>query len=77
MGLGLTRALCYQVASKVAAGELEIVLADFEVAPLPVHVIYRAGGKVPARARSFVDVVMKALRENPVLMPDKLLRAVK
>jgi DNA-binding transcriptional LysR family regulator len=67
LGLGLTRVLSYQVASKVAAGELEIVLADFELPPLPIHVVYQGGRKAPARVRSFVDFAVKALREHPAL----------
>ena len=67
MGLGLTRVLSYQVASKVAAGELEIVLADFELPPLPIHVVYQGGRKAPVRVRSFVDFAVNVLREHPAL----------
>lgn len=67
MGLGFTRVLSYQVASRVAAGDLEIVLADFELPPQPVHVIYQGGRKAPARIRSFVDRVVSALRDHPAL----------
>ena len=67
LGLGFTRVLSYQVASKVAAGELEIILADFELPPLPIHVIYQGGRKAPARVRSFVDFAVKTLREHPAL----------
>jgi len=65
LGLGFTRVLSYQVAGKVAAGELEILLADFELPPLPIHVVYQGGRKAPARVRSFVDFVVQALREHP------------
>jgi DNA-binding transcriptional LysR family regulator len=67
LGLGFTRVLSYQSASKVAAGELEIVLADFEMPPLPIHVLYQGGRKAAARIRSFVDFTVKALREHPAL----------
>ena len=67
LGLGLTRVLSYQVASKVASGELEIVLADFELPPLPIHVVYQGGRKAPARIRSFVDFAVSALRQHPSL----------
>lgn len=67
LDLGFTRVLSYQVSSKVAAGELEIVLADFELPPLPIHVMYQGGRKAPARIRSFVDFMVKALREHPAL----------
>lgn len=67
LGLGLTRVLSYQVASKVASGELEIVLQNFELPPLPIHVVYQGGRKAPVRVRSFVDYAVKALREHPAL----------
>jgi DNA-binding transcriptional LysR family regulator len=67
LGLGYTRILSYQSASKVAAGELEIVLADFEMPPLPIHVLYQGGRKAATRVRSFVDFTVKALREHPAL----------
>ncbi|RON51005.1 LysR family transcriptional regulator [Pseudomonas frederiksbergensis] len=67
LGLGLTRVLSYQVASKVASGELEIVLAEFELPPLPIHIVYQGGRKAPARIRSFVDFAVQALRDHPAL----------
>ncbi|MCW1247266.1 LysR substrate-binding domain-containing protein, partial [Pseudomonas sp. SAICEU22] len=66
-GLGMTRVLSYQVASNIDAGELEIVLADFELPPLPIHVVYQGGRNAPARVRSFVDFMVNALREHPAL----------
>ncbi|WP_339453132.1 LysR family transcriptional regulator [Pseudomonas sp. EA_5y_Pfl2_R50] len=74
LGLGLTRVLSYQVANKVAAGELEIVLAEFELPPLPIHVVYQGGRKAPARVRSFVDFTVDTLREHPALKQQALLR---
>ncbi|RKS20269.1 LysR family transcriptional regulator [Pseudomonas sp. WPR_5_2] len=67
LGLGFTRVLSYQVASKIAAGELEIILSEFELPPLPIHVVYQGGRKAAARVRSFVDIMVKALREHPAL----------
>jgi DNA-binding transcriptional LysR family regulator len=77
LGLGLTRVLSYQVAGKVASGELEIVLADFELPPLPIHVVYQGGRKAPARVRSFVDHAVKTLREHPALQNAALFHQVK
>lgn len=67
LGLGYTRVLSYQVASKIAAGELEIVLADFEMQPLPIHLVYQGGRKAPARVRGFVDFMAKSLRAQTAL----------
>ena len=69
LGWGLTRVLSYQVASKVAGGELEIVLHDFEQPPLPVHVVYQGGRKVAAKVRSFVDFCERRLGQDPALNP--------
>jgi DNA-binding transcriptional LysR family regulator len=77
MGVGPTRVLSYQVADKVASGELEVVLADFELPPLPIHVVYQGGRKAPARVRSFVDFTVKALREHPALKNAALLHQLK
>ncbi|MEX3774711.1 LysR family transcriptional regulator [Pseudomonas sp. MYb118] len=67
LGFGFTRVLSYQIANQIASGELEIVLADFELPPLPIHVVYQGGRNAPARIRSFVDFTVKALREHPAL----------
>ena len=67
LGLGLTRVLSYQVANQVAAGELEIVLAEFELPPLPIHVVYQGGRKAPARIRGFVDFAVDGLRQHSSL----------
>lgn len=66
-GLGMTRVLSYQIASEVESGALEIVLADFELPPLPIHVVYQGGRNAPARVRSFVDFTVNALRKHPAL----------
>lgn len=72
LGGGLTRVLCYQVAAKVASGELEIVLQDFEQPPLPVHVVYQGGRKVAAKVRAFVDFCEQRLGQDQALNPHGL-----
>ncbi len=54
-GLGVTRALSYQVADAVAAGKLVTVLEAFEPEPWPVHFVYAGGRLVPAKLRAFLD----------------------
>ncbi|WP_295462867.1 LysR family transcriptional regulator [uncultured Pseudomonas sp.] len=65
-GQGLTRALHYQVAPALAEGELQIVLAEHEEAPLPIHLIYPEGRQAPAKVRAFIDLAVAALRDNPL-----------
>jgi DNA-binding transcriptional LysR family regulator len=71
-GWGLTRVLSYQVASQVAAGELELLLEDYELPPLPIHVVYQGGRKVSAKVRTFVDFCAAQLSRDPALNPQAL-----
>lgn len=66
-GFGLTRLISYQVANELAAGTLTTVLADFEEASLPVHVIHREGRNGSAKVRSFVDLAVERLRADKAL----------
>jgi DNA-binding transcriptional LysR family regulator len=66
-GFGLTRLLSYQVANELAAGTLAAVLADFEDAALPIHVIHREARHGSAKVRSFVDLAVATLRADAAL----------
>jgi DNA-binding transcriptional LysR family regulator len=61
-GRGVTRVFSCQIAEHVRAGDLEIVLADDEEAPIPVHVILPAGRLSMPKARAFVDFAVPRLR---------------
>jgi DNA-binding transcriptional LysR family regulator len=63
-GPGLTRVLSYMIAPDLKAGRLRIVLADYEPAPLPIHVVYQEGRKAAARVRAFVDFMVERLRSD-------------
>lgn len=69
LGWGVTRVLSYQVASQVAAGELEVVLQDFEPPALPIQVVYLKSNRVPAKVRTFVDFLTERLGANTALRP--------
>jgi len=64
---GIAHLLSYQIAPDVAAGRLQIVLSDFELPPLPIHVVHREGRMVSAKVRSFVDFMTTRLRADPTL----------
>lgn len=66
-GFGIARLLSYQVAPLLASGQLKILLGQFELPPLPVHVIHREGRQSAAKVRSFVDLVVARLRANTSL----------
>lgn len=66
-GWGLTRVLHYQIGPGLLAGKLQIVLADHEEPPLPIHVLHPAGRHAPAKVRAFVDLAVDRLRANRLL----------
>jgi DNA-binding transcriptional LysR family regulator len=66
-GWGLTRVLNYQIGPALMAGELQIVLSDYEEPPMPVHLLHPEGRKAPAKARAFVDMAAARLRDNRLL----------
>ena len=66
-GLGITRLLSYQVAEHVRSGALQIVLSDFEAAPLPVHVVHHEGRRATQKVRAFIDLAVDSLRADPRL----------
>lgn len=67
LGAGYTRVLSYQAAEAVAQGELEIVLDEFAIAPLPIHLLYQEGARQPAKVRSFVTHCAERLGNDPAL----------
>jgi DNA-binding transcriptional LysR family regulator len=66
-GLGITRLLSYQVAAHVRRGALQVVLEDYESAPLPVHVVHHEGRRTTQKVRAFVDLAVERLRGDPAL----------
>jgi DNA-binding transcriptional LysR family regulator len=61
-GVGATRVLHYQCAQQVRDGALRIILEDFEVDPVPVHLIHAARGALPSKMRVFLDFAVPVLR---------------
>jgi DNA-binding transcriptional LysR family regulator len=63
-GVGATRVLHYQCADAVRSGALRLLLADYEPAPLPIHLIHAARGVLPLKMRFFLDFAAARLRHR-------------
>ncbi len=63
-GVGVTRALSYQVADARRAGTLDVVLPKFEPASKPVSLVYARQGRLPLKLRAFIDFAVPRLRER-------------
>jgi DNA-binding transcriptional LysR family regulator len=66
-GFGVTRLLSYQIAPHLAAGELRVVLQEYETARLPIHVLHSEGRQASAKVRTFVDALVERLRADRAL----------
>jgi DNA-binding transcriptional LysR family regulator len=55
-GGGLTMVLGYQVRDAVRAGRLQVVLAKYETAPLPIQIVYPTSRLLSAKVRAFVEL---------------------
>ncbi|WLE61442.1 LysR family transcriptional regulator [Burkholderia plantarii] len=66
-GLGIAQLLAYQVAEGITTGRLRVLLADYEVEALPVHVVHREGRYVNQKVRAFVDLAVETLRARAAI----------
>ena len=61
---GITRVISYQVPDELANGYLKIVLENFELPRLPIHIVHREGRLSSSKVRSFIDLMAKRLSED-------------
>ena len=67
-GVGVTRVLHYQCADAVSEGELQIVLSQFELEAVPIHLLHPGQDMLPAKTRAFLDFATAQLRDRLVDM---------
>jgi DNA-binding transcriptional LysR family regulator len=65
-GLGIGVAPFFQVRDAIEKGHVEVVLEDFTLAPIPVHAVWPASTRTPARVRRFVDLLAQRLKKEIV-----------
>jgi LysR family transcriptional regulator for bpeEF and oprC len=60
-GIGLVHAYAFHIADELARGKLEIVLADHERPPRPVHALYERQRAAMPKVRVFLDWVQQLI----------------
>ncbi len=68
-GFGIARLLSYQVAAEVEAGQLRVLMPQYEPPELPVHILHREGRYASAKVRAFIDLMGQRLRSDSRLNP--------
>lgn len=66
-GIGISNFMSYQISSQLADGSLKIVLSEYELSPVPVHVLHSEGRYTVAKIRSLIDMLTEDLRADPAL----------
>lgn len=66
-GAGITQLISYQIGAELTAGKLKIILSEYELNPVPVHIMHSEGRNASAKVRTFVDLIAGRLRENTAL----------
>jgi DNA-binding transcriptional LysR family regulator len=61
---GLAQLYSYQVAPHIASGTLQPVLQNYELDPLPVHLVYPQGRFTPQKVRAFIDFAIPHLQKS-------------
>jgi DNA-binding transcriptional LysR family regulator len=63
--MGLTRVLSYQVARELKEGSLVRVLKGYELAPIPVQLVYPSARFLAPRVRAFLDYAAAKIPQMP------------
>jgi DNA-binding transcriptional LysR family regulator len=61
-GVGITQVISYQAAASLQTDRLQIVLAAYEAAPLPVSLLFEGRQRLPLKLRAFLDFAAPRLR---------------
>jgi DNA-binding transcriptional LysR family regulator len=69
-GFGLASLMSYQADGHVAAGTLLAVLAEYQPAPVPIHVVHPAGRHLSHKIRLFLDHLVPGLRRKFEALPN-------
>jgi len=53
--------MAYQAAESLKAKRVQIVLAKFELPPVPIHIVYPTSRLLSAKVRTFIDLVAETV----------------
>ncbi|WP_110634370.1 LysR family transcriptional regulator [Pseudomonas sp. CC120222-01a] len=64
-GFGIAQFHYYQVLDQVTSGRLQVLLANFEEEPKPIHIVHRETHLGSTKVRSFIDTLADYMRNHP------------
>ncbi len=66
-GIGVAANARWLFERELATGDLEVVLPDFELAPMPIHAVLPSGRFVSAKTRALLDHLVEEFVRDPLL----------
>jgi DNA-binding transcriptional LysR family regulator len=66
-GLGITSLISYQIGPQLASGALKVILKDYEIKPVPVHILHCEDRYPSAKVRTFIDLMADRLRASNLM----------
>ena len=63
-GLGIGYSPLWQIRHLLDAGQVEVILEEFESKPVPIHALWQEHRLPPAKVRAFVDYLAAGLKLN-------------
>jgi DNA-binding transcriptional LysR family regulator len=66
-GAGIARIMSYKMEAARGSGALAIILEEFELEPMPVHIVYPERKPMPLKLRAFLDWVTPRLKARLAL----------
>jgi DNA-binding transcriptional LysR family regulator len=63
-GVGIANVLSYQAVARIEAGQLLVMLEEFSLPPIPVHILFQANRTRVASVRLFVDMMRSRAKKG-------------
>jgi DNA-binding transcriptional LysR family regulator len=63
-GMGISQVPAWLLEDQVRAGRVQVMLPQLQPAPIPIHLVYLAGRRVPMRVKVLMDYLVGAYRHT-------------
>lgn len=66
-GMGIAQMAAFAICPYLQSGQLELLLEDWSIDPIPLHVVYPQNRHLSAKVRVFVEWIAELLADHPAM----------
>lgn len=66
-GMGIAQMAAFAICPYLRSGQLELLLEDWRIDPIPLHVVYPQNRHLSAKVRVFVEWIAELLADHPAM----------